>query len=144
MKKILIILFFGFYSLSISADYDQKMTFDEMINEYKIYSLALCIKNNYEKMGVDFNQLPLKDITRGFIDIDAGLGFGGNGKTTNVLEDYIQMKTGHFYQPVHKTGDMASTNIVIYQFADFYESQELKDFLKKQIELRLLELGEDA
>ncbi len=41
----------------------------------KIFALAKCITSNYEKMGVDFTKLPLKDNTMGFIDIDAGLAF---------------------------------------------------------------------
>ncbi|MFC0179929.1 hypothetical protein [Thorsellia kenyensis] len=137
MKNILIVLLFGFYSLAISANFDEKLTIDNLVDEYKTYSLAYCIEENYKKMGIDFKQLPYKDITLGFIDTDMGVGFGFNTQPTNVLDEYIEMKTGHFYQPAHKEGDMSSVNLVIYHCAHFYESQELKDFLKKQIPLRM-------
>ncbi|MGT3734223.1 hypothetical protein KJ201_26985, partial [Salmonella enterica subsp. enterica serovar Typhi] len=47
----------------------------ELLSEYKNFSLAECIEKNYEKMGVVFTKLPLKDNTRGFIDLDMGLAF---------------------------------------------------------------------
>lgn len=49
----------------------------ELLSEYKKFSLAECIEKNYEKMGVVFTKLPLKDNTRGFIDLDIGLAFIG-------------------------------------------------------------------
>lgn len=139
MKNILIFLCLGFSSLCMSADNSEQITLDNTIKEYRIYSLARCIEANYEKMGVDFKQLPLTDITIGFIDIDGGLGFGLNGlnsKPNNVLDDYIEMKTGDFYKPKHESGDLASSNLVVYNCVDFYESEELKNFLKEQIPLQ--------
>ncbi|XEQ04102.1 hypothetical protein LPA67_20045 [Salmonella enterica subsp. enterica] len=48
-------------------------------------------------MGVVFTKLPLKDNTRGFIDLDIGLAFYRN--KDNVLALFIENKTGIFISP---------------------------------------------
>ena len=109
----------------------------EILNEYKKFSLAQCIENNYEKMGVDFTKLPLKDHTAGFIDMDIGLAFYRD--KDNVLASFIENKTGDFYKPKQTSGDLVSTNIVIYECIDFYHSRELDVFLRKIITERIID-----
>ncbi|EAQ0496942.1 hypothetical protein ILU99_001255 [Salmonella enterica] len=85
-------------------------------------------------MGVVFTKLPLKDNTRGFIDMDMGLAFYRN--KDNVLASFIENKTGDFYKPRQAYGDLASVNMVIYDCIDFYHSKELNMFLRKIISER--------
>nr|WP_242527041.1 hypothetical protein [Salmonella enterica] len=53
-------------------------------------------------MGVVFTKLPLKDNTRGFIDLDMGLAFYRD--KDNVLASFIENKTGDFYKPRQASG----------------------------------------
>ncbi|SQI36397.1 Uncharacterised protein [Leminorella richardii] len=115
---------------SASANDDPwKQTPETLLKEYKIYSLARCITNNYEKMGVDFKKLPLTDGTMGFIDIDMGLGF--NAEKNNALNAFIEAKTGEFYKPLRQSGgDLRTTNMVIYRCVEFSQSGELERVLR--------------
>ncbi|MDL3639072.1 hypothetical protein QR231_10140 [Salmonella enterica] len=100
----------------------------------KNFHLLSVLKKNYEKMGVVFTKLPLKDNTRGFIDMDMGLAFYRN--KYNPLASFIENKTGDFYKPRQAYGDLASANMVIYDCIDFYHSKELNVFLRKIISER--------
>ncbi|HAW0505540.1 TPA: hypothetical protein JLJ39_004442 [Escherichia coli] len=79
-------------------------------------------------MGGDFKKLPLKDNTMGFIDIDAELAFYRN--KDNILASFINNKTSDFYRPKQTSGDLASSNMVIYYCVNFFHSKELDVFLK--------------
>lgn len=107
----------------------------QILKEYKKFSLAKCIENNYKKMGVDFQKLPLKDNTAGFIDMDLGLAFYRD--KDNVLASFIEKQTGDFYKPKDTRGDLASANIVIYECIDFYQSNELDVFLRRIISRKM-------
>ncbi|ESC15955.1 hypothetical protein SEEA0322_23024 [Salmonella enterica subsp. enterica serovar Agona str. 0322] len=100
----------------------------------KNFHLLSVLKKIIEKMGVVFTKLPLKDNTRGFIDLDIGLAFYRN--KDNVLALFIENKTGDFYKPRQAYGDLASVNMVIYDCIDFYHSKELNVFLRKIISER--------
>ncbi|EAX5333326.1 hypothetical protein AXB75_23055, partial [Salmonella enterica] len=97
--KIRFRLFLMLFCLGWSSGYanSEKNISKELLSEYKKFSLAECIEKNYEKMGVVFTKLPLKDNTRGFIDMDMGLAFYRN--KDNVLASFIENKTGDFYKP---------------------------------------------
>ncbi|EDI0753398.1 hypothetical protein CC877_20845, partial [Salmonella enterica subsp. enterica serovar Uzaramo] len=112
--KIRFILFIMIFFLGGSSGYanSEKSISEELLSEYKKFSLAECIEKNYEKMGVVFTKLPLKDNTRGFIDMDMGLAFYRN--KYNPLASFIENKTGDFYKPRQAYGDLASANMVIY------------------------------
>ncbi|OMQ24594.1 hypothetical protein [Serratia oryzae] len=132
MKSIIVLLSLVFYSWCASADENKQVGLDKTINDYRVYSLARCITDNYKKMGVDFNKLPVKDNTTGFIDIDNGLAF--SAERDNELDKFIEVNTGRFYQPKQQSGDLASINLVVYDCMDFYHSKELKQFLKVLIQ----------
>ncbi|KEY57105.1 hypothetical protein [Serratia sp. DD3] len=132
MRSIIIIFSILFYSWGVSAGEKNQVSLDKTIKEYRVYSLARCIGNNYKKMGVDFNKLPLTDNTVGFIDIDMGLAF--SAERNNELDKFIEVNTGYFYQPKQQSGDLASINLVVYDCVDFYHSIELKRFLKELIQ----------
>ncbi|EBA1259385.1 hypothetical protein NEV71_004645, partial [Salmonella enterica] len=108
--KIRFILFLMLFFLGWSSGYanSEKSISKELLSEYKKFSLAECIEKNYEKMGVVFTKLPLKDNTRGFIDLDIGLAFYRS--KDNVLALFIENKTGDFYKPRQAYGDLASVN----------------------------------
>lgn len=97
--KIRFILFIMIFFLGGSSGYanSEKSISEELLSEYKKFSLAECIEKNYEKMGVVFTKLPLKDNTRGFIDMDMGLAFYRN--KYNPLASFIENKTGIFINP---------------------------------------------
>ncbi|MTH48878.1 hypothetical protein GJV78_22155 [Escherichia alba] len=82
-------------------------------------------------MGIDFSKSSLKDGTLAFIDIDNGLAF--SAEKDNELDNFIKIKTGDFYQPRQKKGDLASVNMVMYDCMAFYHSKELAVFLKQLI-----------
>ncbi|EHG0014613.1 hypothetical protein J1K50_002859 [Salmonella enterica subsp. enterica serovar Magwa] len=134
--KIRFILFIMMFFLGGASGYasSEKSISKELLSEYKKFSLAECIEKNYEKMGVVFTKLPLKDNTRGFIDMDMGLAFYRN--KYNPLASFIENKTGGFYKPRQAYGDLASANMVIYDCIDFYHSKELNVFLRKIISER--------
>ncbi|EPV3654695.1 MULTISPECIES: hypothetical protein [Citrobacter] len=127
MKKFFFILSMLIPILNACASEKAIIVSEKILNNYKVYSLARCISNNYIEMGVSFNKLPLKDYTTGFIDIEEGFAFSVN--KGNTLDLFIRNKTGKFYQPKQKSGDLASVNLVIYDCVDFYKSKELQDFL---------------
>jgi hypothetical protein len=124
-------MFFLFYLCGAIAAENNKASVDSTVNNYRVYSLARCITNNYKEMGVDFNKLSLKDNTMGFIDMDNGLGF--SAERNNELDEFIKNKTENFYQPKQKNGDLASINLVVYDCMGFYHSKELTAFLNKLI-----------
>lgn len=116
-------------NVAFANDAPWQRTPETLLKEYKIYSLARCITNNYEKMGVDFRTLPLTDGTVGFIDIDMGLAFAAD--PDNALDAFIEAKTGDFYKPLRQSGgDLRTTNMVIYRCANFSQSGELEGVLK--------------
>lgn len=104
---------------------------NKSLSDYKIYSLARCITNNYINMGVDFDKLHLKDYTMGFIDIEDGFAF--SAKKGNALDVFIKNKTDDFYQPKQTEGDLAAINLVIYDCTVFSQSKEVDIFLKELI-----------
>ena len=104
---------------------------EHLLDNYKTYSLARCITNNYKKMGIDFNKLPLKDYTMGFIDIEEGLAFSSD--KNNALDMFIKSKTDNFYKTRQTEGDLAQLNMVIYDCVDFYHSTELNVLLNNLI-----------
>ena len=132
MRGVVIFLSLAFYTWCASAGENGQLNLDKTISDYRVYSLARCITDNYKKMGVDFNKLPVKDNTTGFIDIDNGLAF--SSERDNELDKFIEVNTGHFYQPKQQGGDLASINLVIYDCMNFYHSKELKQFLKTLIQ----------
>ncbi len=99
------------------------------IDEYRTYTLARCIKNNYINMGVDFDKARLRDVTTGFIDMEEGVAF--SAEKDNKLDAFIESKTRNFYVPKQQTGDLASKNLVIYDCVHFSKSSELGVFLKE-------------
>ncbi|MGF6189730.1 hypothetical protein [Serratia sp. 2723] len=132
MRDVIVFLSLVFYSWCVSAGENEQVSLDKTINDYRVYSLARCIVDNYKKMGVDFNKSPLKDGTMGFIDLDNGLAF--SAERNNELDKFIEVNTGHFYQPKQPSGDLASVNLVVYDCMGFYHSKELKQFLKTLIQ----------
>ena len=106
-------------------------THEHLLDNYKTYSLARCITNNYEKMGLNFNNPPLKDYTMGFIDIEEGLAFSSD--KNNALDMFIKIKTDNFHKPRQTEGDLAQLNMVIYDCVDFYHSRELDVLLNNLI-----------
>lgn len=131
MKKIMILMIFAFYLYDVSACENQNASNDVTVKNYRVYSLARCVTDNYKRMGVDFNILSLKDNTMGFIDIDNGLAF--SAEQNNELDEFIKNKTDKFYRPKQISGDLASINFVIYDCMDFYHSNELSVFLNELI-----------
>lgn len=113
------------------ADEPKALTAQELLEEYKTYSLARCITENYERMGVDFGKLPLKDGTQGFIDIE--LGYALTAEKNNALNAFIKDKTGGFYKAKQSEGDLARVNLVIYDCVGFSRSGELEGVLEKLI-----------
>lgn len=133
-KLSIIVFLFGLSSVYARLDINVS---PQLLDDYKKFSLAKCIENNYGKMGVVFDKLPLKDNTTGFIDMDIGLAFYRD--KNNVLASFIENKTGGFYKPKQNRGDLASANIVIYECIDFYHSRELSVFLRKIISDRIID-----
>ncbi|HIA4031645.1 TPA: hypothetical protein ACWQBO_005068 [Escherichia coli] len=142
MKAIFFIFCIFFMGNSLLYSEAKASESESTLDDYKIFTLAKCIASNYEKMGVDFTKLPLKDNTMGFIDIDAGLAFYRN--KDNALASFINKKTGDFYRPKQTSGDLASSNMVIYDCVNFYHSKELDVFLKKIIHERTVEIERNA
>ena len=127
------LLFIGLLLLGTglcSAENELKVS-KKSLNDYKIYALARCITDNYTNMGVDFNQLRLKDSTMGFIDIEEGYALGSTAN--NALDEFIKSKTGDFYKPKQTEGDLAIVNMVIYDCAAFSQSKVLEVFLSDLI-----------
>lgn len=110
------------------ANEPKALTAQELLKEYKTYSLARCITENYKSMGVDFGKLPLKDYTQGFIDIELGYAF--NAEQNNALNAYIKDKTGGFYKAKQSEGDLARVNLVIYDCVEFSRSKGLEGVLE--------------
>lgn len=63
------LVFFLFFApgYAICSNGNVLNTYEHLLDNYKTYSLARSITNNYKKMGIDFNKLPLKDYTMGFM-----------------------------------------------------------------------------
>lgn len=131
MKSFMVLMILSLYLCDASARENKSVTNDEIVNNYKVYSLARCVTDNYKRMGVDFNKLSLKDNTLGFIDMDNGLAF--SAEQNNELDAFIKNKTEKFYRPKQVSGDLASINLVIYDCMDFYHSNELSVFLNELI-----------
>lgn len=127
MIKRINVLFFIFLSILTDANGKERNIPDVFLADYKTYALARCIRNNYEKMGVHFNDYTLKDYTMGFIDIENGFAFSTN--KNNALDLFIRTETDEFYRPKKSEGDLAGLNMVIYDCIDFYHSKKLKVFL---------------
>lgn len=127
------LVFFLFFSpgYAICSNGNVLNTYEHLLDNYKTYSLARCITNNYKKMGIDFNKLPLKDYTMGFIDIEEGLAFSSD--KNNALDMFIKSKTDNFYKTRQTEGDLAQLNMVIYDCVDFYHSRELDALLNSLI-----------
>ncbi|EMB4340339.1 hypothetical protein I5462_18700 [Citrobacter freundii] len=127
------LVFFLFFApgYAICSNGNILNTYEHLLDNYKTYSLARCITNNYKKMGIDFNKLPLKDYTMGFIDIEEGLAFSSD--KNNALDMFIKSKTDNFYKTRQTEGDLAQLNMVIYDCVDFYHSTELNVFLNNLI-----------
>lgn len=98
IMKIRFILFFMLFFLGWLLGYVnlEKSIFKEFFSEYKKFLFVECIEKNYEKMGVVFIKLFLKDNIRGFIDLDIGFVFYWN--KDNVLVLFIENKMGDFYK----------------------------------------------
>ncbi|MFH2475108.1 hypothetical protein [Citrobacter freundii] len=127
------LVFFLFFApgYAICSNGNILNTYEHLLDNYKTYSLARCITNNYKKMGIDFNKLPLKDYTMGFIDIEEGLAFSSD--KNNALDMFIKSKTDNFYKTRQTEGDLAQLNMVIYGCVDFYHSTELNVLLNNLI-----------
>lgn len=97
-----------------------------LLDEYKTYSLARCITSNYSRMGVNLKKPDITDYTLGFIDIEEGYALGA--QKDNPLDFYIEKRTAEFYKPKQSQGDIAKTNLAIYERVDFYKSGELDSF----------------
>lgn len=129
MKNIALVLFFLFLSGVASAEESGGVNFADAIKDYRIYALARCINNNYREMGVDFSKQSPADNTIGFIDIDKGYAFSIT--KNNKLDRFIKEETKNFFRPKHKSGDLSTINLVIYDCVNFYHSKKLNDFLKE-------------
>jgi hypothetical protein len=105
-----------------------------LLDEYKTYSLARCITNNYSSMGVKLGNTSIADYTMGFIDIEEGYALGVS--KDNQLDNYIREKTAEFHKPKQTQGDASKTNLVIYDCVDFYKSDDLDSFLGKLLKYR--------
>lgn len=73
MSDMIMFLSLWFFSLGISSDVSEEIYLNKTIDEYRIYALSKCIRDNHEKIGVDFKHTSVSDFTEGFIDM--GLGF---------------------------------------------------------------------
>lgn len=131
MSKYTVSLFFLMFCGVCYAS-DNKISDDEKhLDDYKTYSLARCITDNYKSMGVDFSKAKIKDGTLGFIDIDEGLLFSANDN--NELDLFIRARTRDFYKPKQNSGDLAGVNTVVLDCVDFFRSSELDRVLRKII-----------
>ncbi|RXO32062.1 hypothetical protein D0525_23925 [Salmonella enterica] len=133
-KYVLFLFLFNFVYAARSGENKQENMIESLV-DYKTYSLARCITNNYSKMGVDFNNLPLHDYTMGFIDVEKWFAF--NATKDNTLDVFIRNKTDHFYKPAQVVGDLARSNLVIYNCVNFYQSKELDVFLRDLISKKI-------
>ncbi|WP_380177458.1 hypothetical protein [Kalamiella sp. sgz302252] len=129
MKNIVLVLGLFFCSYAASAEGSGGVDLADAIKDYRIYSLARCINNNYREMVVDFSKQSPVDNTIGFIDIDKGYAFSIN--KNNNLDRFIKEETKNFFRPKHKSGDLSTINLVIYDCVNFYHSKKLNDFLKE-------------
>ncbi|HFZ0582122.1 hypothetical protein ACU6ZO_05840 [Klebsiella aerogenes] len=127
MKAIAVICLLYLFLFSHDS-FSETITPDmDMLQQYRAYSLTKCIKDNYTKMGVDFSSLPLKDHTMGLIfEMDPQ---GILGTNERYFEKYIEDKTKFFYQPKQSSGDLAQSNLVIYDCLSFSQSKELEEFI---------------
>lgn len=134
MKKFkYIIVFFLYASLISQVIAAEKFNVSEKtLNDYRTYSLARCISNNYKSMGIDFNKSHIKDFTMGFIDIEEGFAF--SAEKDNALDSYISNKTKKFYLPKQAEGDLSNVNLVIFDCVEFSQSKELNTVLRDLIE----------
>lgn len=105
-----------------------------LLDEYKTYSIARCITNNYSDMGVNLDGSNIIDYTMGFIDIEEGYALAT--EKYNKLDSYIKEKTADLYKPKQHQDDMSKTNLVIYECVDFYKSDDLDLFLRALLETR--------
>ncbi|WP_347254778.1 hypothetical protein [Leminorella grimontii] len=128
---LLLSLLFCTWAGGALANEPKALTAQELLKEYKTYSLARCITENYKSMGVDFGKLPLKDGTQGFIDIE--LGYALTAEQNNALNAFIKDKTDGFYKAKQSEGDLARVNLVIYDCVGFSQSEELEGVLEKLI-----------
>lgn len=126
-----VISFVLFFVCALCSNGEEFNVNEKLLDNYKTYSLARCIINNYEKMGVTFNKLPLKDYSMGFIDVEEG--FALSSDRNNVLDVFVKDKTDDFYKPRQAGGDLSHSNMVIYDCVDFYHSIELDVFLNNLI-----------
>lgn len=122
MKKI---IFLGILIFSVHLAYAQESKINKT-EELRIYAVSSCIQNNYEKINTEFQS---KDVTNSLIVSDL---LTLSEHQLKLMDQFIEEKTKDFYLPIpYQEYSISPANTICYKCIDFYNSKELKKYIKR-------------